>query len=73
MSQKYKIRYLRTAQKDLLEIFEYIKRDNPGAAESLLEQFDKAILNLNSYPKLGVIPKDDRLEKLGYRILIIDK
>ena len=53
-------------------IFDYITRDNPSAAVSLLKKFDDSIhLALN--PELGVVPKDDRLKKLGYRILIIGK
>jgi plasmid stabilization system protein ParE len=32
MSDSYEIRYLRTAEKDLIDIFEYIKKDNPSAA-----------------------------------------
>lgn len=32
MSQKYKIRYLPAAVRDLATILEYIKKDNPDAA-----------------------------------------
>lgn len=67
------IRYLSTAEKDLTEIFEYIMKDNPSAAKGLLEEFDESISRLSSAPDLGIIPKDERLKKLGYRILIIRK
>ncbi|MBN2373597.1 type II toxin-antitoxin system RelE/ParE family toxin [bacterium] len=73
MSKSLKILYLSTAERDLVEIFEYIKKDNPGAAISQLERFDKVISMLASNPLLGIIPKDDRLKRLGYRILVIDK
>mgnify|MGYP001612313654 CR=1 FL=1 len=73
MSEPYEIRYLSTAEKDLMDIFEYIKKDNPTAAISQLEKFDKSISPLASNPFLGVIPKDERLKKLGYRMLIVDK
>ncbi len=73
MSTPYRIRYLSTAERDLLEIFEYIKKDNPTAAHSHLEKFDKSISQLSDNPFLGIIPKDNRLKKLGYRILIVDK
>ena len=73
MSGKYTIRYLSTAQKDLDEIFDYILRDNPSAALSLLEKFDHSISQLAFNPELGVIPKDDRLKNLGYSMLIIEK
>ena len=73
MSGQFRIRYLSTAQKDLDEIFDYILKDNPSAALSLLEKFDHSISQLSLNPKLGVIPKDDRLKNLGYRILIVEK
>lgn len=67
------IRYLATAERDLDDIFQYIIKDNPVAASSLLEEIDRSISNLSSNPELGVVPKDDRLKKLGYRVLIIRK
>lgn len=73
MSTPYDIRYLSTAEKDLTDIFEYIRKDNPSAALSQLERFDKSISHLASNPFMGVSPKDERLKKLGYRILIINK
>jgi toxin ParE1/3/4 len=73
MSEAYEIRYLSTAEKDLIEVFEYIKKDNPTAAISQLEKFDKSISQLALNPFLGVIPKDERLKRLGYRMLIVDR
>jgi len=73
MSKRYDIRYLRTAERDLDDIFEYIKKDNPTAAMSLLDRFDKSISNLELNPFIGVIPKDERLKRLGYRMLVVDR
>jgi addiction module RelE/StbE family toxin len=73
MSRQFGIRYLSTAQKDLDEIFDYILRDKPSAALSMLENFDHSISQLSLNPELGVIPKDDRLKNLGYRMLIVEK
>lgn len=73
MNEPYEIRYLSTAENDLVDILEYIKKDNPTAAVSQLEEFDKSISHLASNPLLGVVPKDERLKKLGYRMLIVDK
>ncbi|MFC1821123.1 type II toxin-antitoxin system RelE/ParE family toxin [Thermodesulfobacteriota bacterium] len=72
MTKRYGIRYLRTAERDLEDIFEYVKNDKPAAAISLIERFDKSISQLESNPFLGVIPKDYRLKQLGYRMLVID-
>jgi len=67
------IRYLSTAKRDLEDIFDYIVKDRPAAAKSLLEKFDRSVSHLSSNPDIGVIPKDERLKKLGYRILIVQK
>lgn len=73
MSRTYEIRYLSTAQQDLLDIFAYIHRDNPAAADALLEQFDRAIGNLTSHPLMGIVPKNDRLQRLGYLMLVVGR
>ncbi len=73
MSKPYEIRYLSIAEQDIAEIFEYIKKDNPTAAGSQLKNFDECISSLAYSPRMGVIPNDSRLQKLGYRILIIDR
>jgi addiction module RelE/StbE family toxin len=73
MRKPIDIRYLPTAEKDLMEIFEYIKKDNPAAAASELDKFDQAISKLSRTPSLGVIPRDRRLREMGYRILVVDK
>lgn len=73
MSLKYSIRYLKTAESDLYEIFDYIKRDNPSAASALLEKIDEAINRLATNPYLGRTSKDIRLKNKGYRMLVIEK
>jgi len=73
VSPVFPIRYLSTAQRDLVEILEYIKRDRPGAASGLMDKFDKSIGNLAANPELSIIPKDERLKRLGYRVLVVDK
>lgn len=72
MPSKYTIRYLGPAQNDLLEIFDYIALDSPGTASKFIDKIDRKIGLLESQPLLGTIPKDQRLKRLGYRILVID-
>jgi plasmid stabilization system protein ParE len=72
MSGMYEIRYLKTAEKDLEEIFDDILSDRPTAAVLMLEKFGQSIARLGLNPKLGVVPKEVRLKDLGYRMLIID-
>ena len=73
MTGSLEIRYLATAESDLDDIFEYIMKDSPVVASSLLEEIDRSISHLSRNPELGVVPKDDRLKKLGYCALIIRK
>ncbi len=60
------------AERDLSEIFEYISRDSPSAALSLLDKIDKDVSRLAEFPQLGKTPQDNRLQKIGYKILIIN-
>lgn len=73
MNQPYELCYLKTAERDLLDIFEYIKKDNPSAAVSQIEKFDTSISHLALNPFVGIVPKDGRLKTLGYRMLIVDQ
>ena len=73
MINPFKIRYLSTAENDLDDIFTYILKDKPSAAASLLKNFDSSISQLAFSPELGTVPKDERLKKLGYRILVVGK
>ncbi len=73
MSKPYEIRYLKTAERDLLDIFKYIKKDNPSAAAFQLEKFDASIFLLALNPYMGIVPKDKRLKTLIYRILVVDQ
>ena len=72
MSKSFEIRYLETAVRDLEDIFDYIAKDRSTAAVSLLDKLDQTISQLADHPELGVVPKDDRLKRLGYRMLIIE-
>ena len=72
MKNKYPIEYLPIAEKDLLEILEYIHIDNPSAALQLLEEIDKAISKLAYFPYIGYIPNDQRLIQLNYRTLVVE-
>ena len=72
MKKKYRVKYLPVAQRDLAGIIEYIKTDSPASANKFLDRFDKAVVKLEGFPLMGTIPKDPRLQRLKYRILVID-
>ena len=72
MPKKYKLIYLPIAYNDLDVIVEYILEDNPTAALETVERIQEAIEKLKTFPNIGSIPKDFRLEQLGNRMLIVD-
>ena len=45
--------HLLQAQKDLLEIWQYIAQDNPDAADKILDRIDKKCRALADYPYMG--------------------
>jgi addiction module RelE/StbE family toxin len=72
MERRYNIEYLPIAAQDLTEIIDYIKIDDPQAAMKLLDDIDDSISKLELFPHMGDVPKDLRLQSLGYRVLIIE-
>jgi len=71
MGKKYQVRYLPSAEKDFMEIIEYIRTDNPIAAMNFINQIDETISQLELFPMMGQIPKERRLQSQNYRMLII--
>jgi toxin ParE1/3/4 len=72
VTRKYDLRYLPAAEQDLLNILDYIGRDDPDAARRFVDRVDQAIGRLALFPKAGRQPRDARLRRLGYRVLILD-
>jgi toxin ParE1/3/4 len=48
-----KVRYTRRARRDLAEIFAYIARDNPRAANRVIERIEEVVAGLEHAPKAG--------------------
>ncbi len=71
MSKKYQVRYLPSAEKDFMEITEYIRVDNPTAASNFIDQMDETVSKLEQFPLMGQVPKDRRLQSQNYRMLIL--
>ncbi|KAB3530931.1 type II toxin-antitoxin system RelE/ParE family toxin [Alkaliphilus pronyensis] len=71
MKKKYRIEYLPIAEKDLLEVLEYIQNDNLSAAISFIDELDSSISKLENFPFIGHNTKDTRLQYLNYRALVV--
>lgn len=63
------VRVLRRARRDLIEMQGYVWRDNPLAAERLVEDLLRQIEYLGALPLRGARPKDSRLRVAGYRYI----
>ena len=68
---KYQVRLLKIAEEDFLEIVSYVAADNIPAAEALALKVEKNLSLLSANPRLGRIPKETEIRKLGYRYLIV--
>ncbi|OLN33159.1 type II toxin-antitoxin system RelE/ParE family toxin [Desulfosporosinus metallidurans] len=69
---KHLISITEAAEQDLAEIVDYIASDNPAVALKLAENIEQGILMLEDFPLTGTTPKNRRLTRQGYRILIVD-
>ena len=72
MAGKVSLRYLPVAVDDLTAIFNWIAADNPAKAAAFLDQLYQSIRHLESHPFLGRIPRDEKLQNFGYRVLVIE-
>ncbi len=70
-ANKYQIRLLNIAEEDFTEIISYIAADNPKAAAKLADNIENNLELLSLNPKLGRIPKENEIRKLGYRYIIV--
>ena len=68
----YTVRLLPSAEDDLTEIILFIAADNPIAAERILQRIQKNLSLLSSNPKLGRVPREELLARMGYRHLIVE-
>ena len=64
------VRLVETARADLLDIWQYLARDNVGAVERQLDRLKSAIVRLGEFPEIGLARDDLRN---GLRTLRIDR
>jgi plasmid stabilization system protein ParE len=68
---KRQVRLLRRAVSDLEEILRYMERDRPAAAERLLTRLLDVAASRSDDPERGARPRDERLQRLGFRFVIV--
>jgi len=72
MPTKYTLRYLPSAQDDLISIFDFIAQDSASRASAFVDKLDSRIGALERHPMLGRIPRHQKLREDGYRVLMIE-
>ena len=69
---KYSVRLLSLAEKDLEELLTYVAAENATAALNLADKIEKELFTLGAHPWLGKIPNDESLAAIGYRVLVVE-
>jgi toxin ParE1/3/4 len=60
------------AERDILDIVDYIARDRPQAAHAFVDRLDRSVARLATFPRSGKPPNDERLRRLGYRLVVVE-
>ena len=73
-SMSFSVQLTDSARKDLNEVIEYIAKNlgNPIAANNLLDTFFENIELLSDNPNMYPLCKNERLQKLKYRKMVVD-
>ena len=66
----YRVRVLRRAERDLVELRTYLDREAPHSAGHVLDDLLDAIESLARSPQRGARPRDERLRSRGFRFLV---
>lgn len=69
--EQYKVKIYPAAQKDLLDIIDYLNTLSPEAALGYYDRITEAIASLAQFPERCPRPKDLALAAKGYRYLVV--
>lgn len=73
MAKPNRLLYDPQACRDLEDIFDYIRTESVDRATKMLDLLNRRVMRLVNFPLLGVIPNDTRLQKKGYRVLVVEE
>ena len=69
--ETYEVRFLQEALDDLEEIVLYIARDGKTAAMGMHDEIIDKARDLSIFPKRGRLVPNEKMQKAGYRMLLI--
>jgi len=74
MQNEYAFKLSPKADRDLDEIYQYIflELKNPKAADDLIDDFEKAFINLEKFPQSCPLSVNALLKRKGYRKLVVN-
>lgn len=73
MTRRLPVDWAAIAERDLVEIIEYIARDDPGAAERVLYTLEARASSLKTLAARGrVVPELQRVQVRAYRELLVN-
>ncbi len=67
----YTLRYLPSAQKDIRSAAQLMRLKGKNSAETFVTDFVRAAEQIAEDPQKGIVPRDDLLEALGYRMKLV--
>jgi len=70
-TNEFALRLLSIAEKDLLDIIEYLAAQSPSAAHTVADQVETQLRALQRHPFLGRVPYDTKLARMSYRVLVV--
>jgi addiction module RelE/StbE family toxin len=69
--ETYEVRFLQEAMDDLEEIVLYIAQDSKTAAMGMHDEIIDKARDLSIFPKRGRLVPNEKMQKAGYRMLLI--
>ena len=71
---KYDIIRTDAAEEDLTALIHFIAEDSRSVQTALnyLDKLEKAVMNLATFPDIGVIPRYKSLKLQGFKVLIVE-
>jgi plasmid stabilization system protein ParE len=66
----HRVRVLKRAERDLVELRSYLAREAPDSAGRVVGELLDAIESLARWPERGARPRDELLRRRGFRFLV---
>lgn len=69
--ENYSILYTESSVDDIEAIVDYLTQYSISATNKFIDDLNKKINTLKSFPRCGAIPKIEKIQQQGYRIMVL--